>query len=221
MVQKDYIYRFLKELSQNNSKAWMDANRDRYERAKQRWITEVELLLDRLSHHDPYFSGIEPKSTLMRINNDIRFNPDKPLYKDFFTFSPMGRRDPVAKIFLSTGVHRSFLGGGLYRPDSRLLGRFRDTIDQDGEAFLAILNDADFRRLFGGLSDSVETLKTSPQGFSSDHRFIEILRRKSIIVQAELTHEMVVSDGFVDYVEEVYLAMRPFTDYLEKAIAEE
>ncbi len=221
MVGKEYIFNFLRDLSNNNSKEWMDENRSRYETAKERWIEEVRLLLQRLSKHDSYFDGISPKSTLMRINNDIRFNPNKPIYKDYFTFSPMKKGEPIAKIHLSTGISWSFLGGGLYKPEKAELKKFRDAIDYDGDEFLEIINSKDFQGFFGGLSEDVDKLKTSPQGYPNDHEHIELLRYKSIIAQAKLTQKIVVSDGFVDYVEEAYLKLRPFTDYLIKVISVE
>ena len=64
-----------------------------------------------------------------------------------------------------------------------------------------------------------QKLKTSPQDYSKDHKFIDLLRYKSLTARVTLTQKTVVSDGFVDFVEEAYLTLKPFTTFLEKAIS--
>lgn len=219
MASKKYIFSFLEDLSENNSKEWMDENRNRYHRAKDRWLEEVDAILKRLALHDSYFEQFKPKDTIMRINNNRVFHPEKPIYKDYFSCSPTAKGDPVSKIHISAGVSWSFLGGGLWRPDKEILRQVRDAIDYDGEELLDILNTPKFQNLFGGLAEDPDKLKTAPRGYSQDHEHIELLRYNNLTARAELTKEKVQSDHFVDYVEEVYLALKPFNDYLEKAIS--
>ncbi len=219
MVQKEYIFRFLRDLSNNNSKDWMDDNRERYHTAKARWIKEVDLILKRLSKHDSYFEQFKPKDTLMRINNNRQFHPDKPIYKDYFSCSPTTKSEPFAKIYISTGISWSFLGGGLWRPENKVLKQVRDAIDYDGDELLEIINAKEFRDFYGGLSEDDQKLKTSPREYPNDHKHIELLRYKNITAQAELTQKIVVSDGFIDYIEEGYLALQPLNNFLEKAIS--
>ena len=76
------IFTFLRDLTANNSKEWLDANRKHYQTAKNTWLAEIELILKRLSTHEPSLEQVKPKETIMRINNNRRFQPDKPLYKD-------------------------------------------------------------------------------------------------------------------------------------------
>ncbi|GAB5476149.1 MAG: DUF2461 domain-containing protein [Maribacter sp.] len=219
MMHKEYIFRFLRDLSDNNSKDWMDDNRERYHMAKARWIEEVDLILKRLSKHDPYFEQFKPKDTLMRINNNRQFHPDKPIYKDYFSCSPSTKAEPFAKIYISTGISWSFLGGGLWRPDTKILKQVRDAIDYDGDELVEIINTKEFKDFYGGLAYDDQKLKTSPREYANDHKHIDLLRYKNITAQAELTQKIVVSDGFVDYVEEGYLALQPLNDFLKKAIS--
>jgi len=219
MNNKKDIFIFLRDLSENNSKEWMDQNRRRYLAVKEQWILEVEQILIRLAKHDPYFTQFTAKQTLMRINNDRKFHPNKPVYKDYFACSPMRKGDAFARIHISAGISWSFLGGGLWKPERTVLKQVRDAIDYDGDELVAIINHPQFVKVFGSLSEDPQKLKTSPRNYPKDHKHIELLRYNNLTAQATLTEEIVVSDGFVDYVEEVYVALKPLNNFFEKAIS--
>ena len=221
MINKEYIFQFLRDLGDNNSKEWMDENKDRYNTAKERWITEVDLILKRLSKHDSYFEQFKPKDTLMRINNNSMYHPDKPIYKDYFSCSPTRKNDKFSRIHISTGISWSFLGSGLWKPEKKVLKQVRDAIDYNGDELLDIINHKKFKNFFGGLAEDSGKLKTSPRGYSNDHKHVELLRYNNLTANVKLTQEMVISDGFVDYVEEAFLTLKPLNDFLEKTISVE
>lgn len=219
MVQKEYIFHFLRDLSNNNSKDWMDNNRNRYYIAKERWIEEVDLILKRLVKHDNYFQRFKPKDALSRINNNRRFHPDKPVYKDYFTCSPATKEDAISRIHISVGISGSFAGGGLHRPEKENLDKIRGAIDYDGEELLEIINDEEFQKVFGGLAEMGEKLKTSPHGYSNDHKYVELLRYKNYLAKKDFTQKEVASEQFIDRVEECYLTLRALNKFLEKALS--
>lgn len=219
MVEKEYIFRFLRDLGNNNSKDWMDENRNRYDTAKKRWIEEIDLILKRLSEHDTYFEQFKPKDTLSRINNNRRFHPDKPVYKDYFTCAPSTKEDAISRIHISIGVSGSFAGGGLHRPDKENLDKIRGAIDYDGQELLDIINHKDFQNLFGGLADMGSKLKTSPQGYSNEHKYVELLRYKNYLAKKDFTQKEVASENFIDLIEECYLALQPLNHFLRKALS--
>ena len=76
-------FRFFKDLGRNNTKAWMDANRERYQTSI---VQPLRLLLEELSNDvlklDSRFdvSG-RTGPNFSRINRDIRFAKDKTPYK--------------------------------------------------------------------------------------------------------------------------------------------
>ncbi|MFD1063804.1 DUF2461 domain-containing protein [Winogradskyella litorisediminis] len=220
MVQKDYIFRFLRDLRNNNSKEWMNENRERYHTMKKRWLEEIELILERFSKHDDFFAGVNPKKTLSRINNNRRFHPNKPVYKDHITCSPAGRkRYDHSTFFISIGPNNSFIGGGIYHPSKENLDKIRDAIDYEGVTLQKILNTNSFKSFYGGLNEYEDKLVTSPQGYNSDHKFINLINHKSYTATIELTEDQVVSDNFVDLVEEAYLKFKPLDEFLVKAIS--
>jgi len=219
MVSKQYIFQFLRDLRNNNSKEWMDENRDRYHQAKDRWIEEIKLILARLAKHDPAFERMEPKSTLSRINNNRRFHPDRPIYKDYFTCDPTNEKSELSKLHISIGPGKSFVGAGLHHPSSDTLKKFHRAIDYNGEQFKSILEQPSIKDFFEELSSSDKDLKTAPKGFDQDHEHIEILRRKSITLLRNLTEEEVCSEEFPALIEQAFVALQPFNAYLQQAIS--
>ena len=222
MVDKAYIFKFLKDLKNNNSKEWMDENRDRYHTMKERWLYEIELILQRLSQHNADFEKINPKKTLSRINNNRRFHPDKPVYKNHITCSPAGRKAyDISTFFISVGTGESFIGGGIYHPAKEHLENIRAAIDYDGEQLKQILNTNDFVSFYGGLNLYDDKLVTSPQNYNKNHEYIDLINHKSFTATIQLTEAQVTSDGFIDLVEEAYLKFKPLDDFLVKAITME
>lgn len=215
-MSKRKIYSFLRDLTDNNSKEWMDANRKRYHEAKDIWLEEVVQILKRLSKYDPLMEKMNPKKTIFRIVNNRMFHPDRPVYKDNFAFSPSAKEDPSFYVHLSP--KESFVGGGYYRPDNTQLKKIRAAIDYDGEAFLKMVYKKSFVDFYGGLSEDPDQLKTSPRDYSADHRHIELLRRKNFVAIRPLRQKEVVSDDFIDILEKAYVELQPMNAYLKNAV---
>lgn len=216
-MNKRKIYDFLRDLRENNAKDWMDENRGRYHEAKDIWLEEIAMYLNRLSKHDPELETLPPKKTILRINNNNVFHPNKPTYKDSFGFDPYkGRNRPA--FYLHVSPSGSFLAGGLWHPDAEPLKKMREAIDYDGEELKKIVQQKAFADFFGGLDEDAAALKTSPAGYTQKHRHIDLLRRKNFTVTRELTQAELMDADFVDTLEEGFVIMRPFLDYLRRAV---
>jgi uncharacterized protein (TIGR02453 family) len=216
-MNKRKIFDFLRDLRENNAKEWMDANRERYHEAKAIWLDEVALYLERLRKHDPKLIAVEPKGTIMRINNNNVFHPDKPTYKDSFGFDPhKGMNRP--SFYLHVSPSGSFIAGGLWHPDRDQLKKVREAIDYDGQKLKLLMEQAAMQEFFGGFDADPDALKTSPRDYDIEHRHIDLLRRKNFTVMREVTQEEVLADDFIDTVERGFLTMQPMLAYLELAI---
>lgn len=212
------VLNFLEDLSKNNSKEWMDANRAKYLNAKECWLKEVQKILTMLCKHDnKYFSQLEPKNCISRIANNRMFNPDLPTYKTYFTFSVMDKSDIFSPLHLSVGIENSFVGCGYHNPDKQTLTNIREAIDYDGQSLKDILENKEFKSFFGGLNNYTEPLKTSPKGYAKDHPCVEYLRYKTFVVARDLTQKEIVSDNFLDIIEQSYILTGRFREYLKKA----
>ncbi|MEL6626140.1 MAG: DUF2461 domain-containing protein [Bacteroidota bacterium] len=221
MLPKSAIFEFLTDLRHNNSKDWMDENRDRYHQARDRWIQEVGQILEALTEFDEGFGLLEPKSTLSRINNNRRFHPDRPLYKDYFTCDPSLDAMQLSVLHISIGPGTSFVGAGMHHPSSEHLRLFHQAIDIHGDEFREIIQQPEIKAFYGELSTSDRDLKTAPRGYAKDHPHIDILRRKSLTLMRTMTDEEVCADDFPEWIARAYELLMPFNAYLAEAIQKE
>ena len=115
------------ELWENNNKQWFDRNRQRYEEfVRQPLKALAQALAGPVSTIIPEFSG-DPK--ISRINNDIRFSPHKPLYKEHMWISFGGSGESCgADIFAAVDRHGWCTGCGIASPKREPLDNWRKNL---------------------------------------------------------------------------------------------
>ncbi|OAB75967.1 DUF2461 domain-containing protein [Cochleicola gelatinilyticus] len=210
------LYTFLRDLQNNNNKEWMNAHHETYHQNRDFLIAWLEEMNLKLAEIDKNYFNTPGKNAINRINNNLMFHPNKPIYKDHFGAG----LDQVSKqgdFYLQFGVFETFIGGGYWHPSSKVLRSIREAIDYDGEELKHILSKKSFKEMFGSLVKD-DPLKTAPKGFSQEHRHIDLLRRKSFAVVRPFTLEEVMEDEFEAKVIATYREMLPFRRYLNKAV---
>jgi len=212
------LYSFLRDLEKNNSKEWMDEHRDHYHEVRDNYISWLDGLNNRLSAIDGY-QPTSGKKAINRINNNLLYHPKKPVYKNHFG---AGLDDAEGKksgdFYIHLGTDESFIAGGFYKASGDVLKSIREAIDYNGEELIKIINEKSFKQTFGEMIEDPDKLKTSPKGYSKNHKYIELLRRKSFAVSYSITQKEVISSGFEDRCVEIYKVMQPFLNYLNKAV---
>jgi uncharacterized protein (TIGR02453 family) len=212
------LYQFLRDLQVNNNKEWMDANRDRYKKVRDWYIGWLDQLDVELGKVDPNYHATDGRKAINRINNNLLFHPDKPVYKDHFGAGmDLSEKGKQGDFYIHLGINESFIAGGFYHPKKEILDSIRDAIDYNGDAYLKIINKKSFRDTFEIIDDG-NSLKTAPKGYSKDHQYIELLRQKTFAVMHPLTQKEVMSEGFMQKCVQVYKEMQPFRAYLNKAV---
>ncbi len=211
------LFSFLEQLTKNNSKEWMDEHRNQYEKVRDAYIEWLNAMDMKLAEIDDGYYPTTGKKAINRINNNLLYHPNKPTYKDHFG-AGLDKRPKTSDFYIHLGVNECFLAGGFYRPKSELLKSIREAIDYNGEVLQEIIEEPKFQKLFGGLMED-EKLKTSPKGFSQDHKHIELLRHKSFAAHRPITQKQVTSDKFDEIIVETYEAMLKFRRYLNKAVS--
>ena len=210
---------FLEKLAKNNDKQWFDKHRDDYQLAKEDYELFVSEVLEGLAVAEPVFKEQVAKNCVFRIFRDVRFSKDNTPYKAHFGafFSKGGRKYPGAGYYfhLEPGG-KSFAGGGLWVPEAPLLKAVRQEIDYNFEEFKKIVDDKKFKKVFGSVNG--EQLKTLPQGYTIDNPAIEYLKMKSFTVSCNIKDEDIAGKGLAKKVNEVFTTMRPFVDFLNKAV---
>lgn len=212
---------FLRDLADNNQRDWFNEHRKRYEAAKENITEVIDRLLEGLVQVDEGLEGVSAKQSMFRIFRDARFSKNKDPYKTNLGgwMAPGGRKSPFAGFYLHVQPDgKSFLAGGVYRPQSNVLAAIREAIDYDGEEMRKVITAADFKEQFGEMGG--DKLKTAPKGYPKDHPHIDLLRHKSFLMDVPLSDADLTSEGFVDHALGIFAHMGPLNNYLNKAIRE-
>lgn len=114
------------DLWENNNKGWFDHNRKRYEEhVREPMKTMAKLLRDPVSTVLPELTG---KPKISRINNDIRFTPNKPPYKEHVWISFSKSSGSYADIFVAIGRNGWAAGVGIGAPKRDPLDLWRTNL---------------------------------------------------------------------------------------------
>jgi uncharacterized protein (TIGR02453 family) len=162
---------FYEQLDADNSKAFWQANKARYDDAVKGPMVE---LTQALSEFGPFH--------LFRPNNDLRFSKNKPPYKT--QQGAYGESEGGAGFYVQFSATGLMAGAGYYAMAVDQLARFRAAVDAEatGGELEALIADAIRRHYSIG---AIDELKTAPRGYAKDHPRIEILRRKGLIAVKE------------------------------------
>jgi uncharacterized protein (TIGR02453 family) len=218
MISKSTLT-FLSDLNKNNNREWFAENRKRYETARAEYEILIQKVIIELTKLDPIYKGLEAKSCIYRINRDIRFSPDKTLYKTHFgAFIVRGGRKNGDK-FGGYYVHiepgnNSMIAGGAYMPPAPWLNAIRNNISKNGGKFREIISAKEFKNVFGTLEG--EKLKLPPKGYDRDHPDIELLKMKSYLVSRVISDKEVISDQYFDIIIKASKVMKPLNDFLSE-----
>jgi len=193
--------KFLSNLKNNNKREWFQENKQAYEdNVRGPSLAFIEDIAPSLQLVSPRFLAVPKKmgGSLKRIYRDVRFSKDKTPYKtnigiQFLHEAGKDAHSPCYYIHIENG--HSFLGAGIWRPDSTALGKIRDAIVERGDKWVLAREDKNFKDKFmlGG-----ESLKNGPRGYPKDHPLLEDLKRKDFIAINEITKKDVLSSSFME-----------------------
>jgi len=206
---------FLKHLAQNNNREWFMENKSRYTEAQEDVIHFVQELIEETSVFDEETGRLDARKAIFRIYRDVRFSADKSPYKTNFGASlGMGKSGRVSGYYLHIEPGKSFLAGGVYRPDPAVLKEIRKEISNNGTEFLSILNSGKFRNNFRGLSVEGK-LQRVPAGFEKDDPMAEYLKLKNFNVSLPVSDEELLNPGAAKKFAEIFRSIKPMNDFLE------
>lgn len=206
---------FLRNLEKNNNREWFNENKTLYQEAQQDVISFVEKLIEEMADFDEEMGKLEAKKSVFRIYRDTRFSKDKTPYKtNFGAGLGMGKGNKISGYYLHIEPGKSFLAGGVYKPEPTVLKTIRQEISAFGDEFKAILEQDEFRNYFRGLSVE-DKLKKVPQGFEKDHKMAEYLKLKHFIVTHPISDEQLLSENAVKEFTKIFKAMKPLNDFLQ------
>ncbi len=216
------ILQYLTDLSENNNREWYHAHKPEYKAANEEFEALVQDLIFRIGEFDPAILHNVPKSLTFKLNRDTRFSHDKSPYNPAFRahISSMGKLPvPVGYYLMIKPGDKSFLGGGLFADmfkDATTM--VRDYISANGAQWEQIIHAPDFKKHFTVQGTS---LKNVPAGYDKEHPQAEFLKYKSWYLEYPIKDAELADAGqFLDHAADLFRRMKPFSDYLNKALAD-
>jgi uncharacterized protein (TIGR02453 family) len=220
MIQQ-HTYDFLKELVENNNREWFQANKGRYEAARENVIEFTAALLKQMHKIDPAIDeALDAKKCVMRIYRDIRFRKDKTPYKDNFGVSipTKGLKLGRTEYYLQICPGNSMIAGGYWMPEANHLKAIRQEIDYNANDLKKIIDDPEFVRLFGDFRKQ-EQLKSVPREYDPENENIDLLKLKSFVAFHKLEDgELLLKDAVTD-VANICGKIYPLNVFLNNALS--
>ncbi|MFT7352450.1 MAG: hypothetical protein ACI9XR_002234 [Flavobacterium sp.] len=223
MITKNMI-QFLADLTANNNKEWMHANKKRYEEYKKEYHNFIGSVLIEMKQLDPNLSDLEIKNCTFRINRDIRFSKDKQPYKTNIAlwFTTNKTRKNAAGYYLHFQPNKSFVAGGLYNPENEDLKKIRKEIEFFYADLEVILDDKDFKSNYGELTiEEKNKLKRAPKGFDENHKAIEFLKLKSFTASMNIGDKEFLNEGFPKFIATKMILLKPLIDFVNRGVETE
>jgi uncharacterized protein (TIGR02453 family) len=207
---------FLRELSENNNKAWFEANKPVYIEALQTpAVALVEALGSALQARFPeiqYDTRTNGSGSLMRLYRDTRFSADKSPYKTnvAMVFTSGGKKMEAAafglQITLDAGVE---MYAGSFGFNKDVLDAYRQAVlnEKQGAALEQAVNAVTAQK---GYSIGGETYKRVPNGLDADHPRARWLKFTALhAFPPALSLEVAQTPELVDAVMAHFVAMTP------------
>lgn len=214
------IIDYLSSLSANNNREWYHANKEIYKKANAEFEDLLQALILETGKFDSSILHNNPKDLTFKMVRDTRFSHDKSPYNPAFRahISPKGKLPvPVGYYLMIKPDNQSFIGGGLFADmfkDATTM--IRDYIAQNGSEWERIIRQPDFENYF---TVKGTALKNVPAGYDKEHPQAEYLKFKSWYLEYPLKDEEVMdSETFLVKTVELFRIMKPFNDYLNKAL---
>ncbi|CAN5476175.1 DUF2461 domain-containing protein [soil metagenome] len=220
MIQR-HTFDFLTDLVENNNREWFQANKDRYDAARENVIEFITELLKLLHKIDPGVDdALDPKKCVMRIYRDIRFSKNKTPYKNNFGVSipASGLKAGGVEYYFHITPGNSFIGGGYWMPETAHLKAIRQEIDYNARDLKSIIEEPGFIELFGQFSKQ-EQLKTVPREYGADNENIALLKLKSFVAFHQLTEAELQQKDAVKNVAAICGRIYPLNIFLKNALA--
>ena len=214
------IMDYLTALAANNDREWYHAHKADYKAANALFEQLVQELIYGIGTFDNSVLHNVPKELTFKLVRDTRFSHDKSPYNPSFRaqISSQGKLPiPVGYYIMLKPNGGTFLGGGLFADMfANATAMVRDYISAHPDEWNDIITDAAFNKYF---TVKGTALKNVPAGYDKNNPQAEYLKFKSWYVEYFIPDED-ACDGekLIQTSLEVFKAMKPFNDYLNKAL---
>src|SRR5947209_1204110 len=133
-------FAFFSELRDNNDPAWFKPRKAVYETEVLAPFRELIAAVGTALQEAGIPLVGDPRHGIFRIYRDVRFSPDKRLYKTHAgaVLTRSGHKRDPGLLYFHVAPADSMVAAGFWHPEPALLTRLRRAIMEDQEEFLAI-----------------------------------------------------------------------------------
>ena len=217
-----FITDYLSQLSANNNREWYHAHKEDYKRANAEFEELLQTLIWEIGKFDDSIIHNTPGELTFKLVRDTRFSHDKSPYNPAFRahISSKGKLPvPVGYYLMIKPGNQSFLGGGLFADMFKdATGMIRDHIVKNGKEWERLIHEPEFEKYF---TVQGTALKKVAAGYEEEHPQAEYLKFKSWYLEYPLKdEELKDEEAFLAKATELFRIMKPFNDYLNRALAD-
>lgn len=215
------ILRYLTELEKNNNREWFAATKKERAEANIQFEEFIQSLITNIGEKDDSVAHNYARELTFKMVRDTRFSADKSPYNPSMRahIASKGKLPiPVGYYVMIKPGNRSFLGGGLFADMfNNATTMIRDYIAERGEELISIVESESFKRYFTvkGIA-----LKNVPKGYDPNSPYAEWLKYKCIYLEYPIKDEDILKPNFIATATEIFLAMKPFNDFINDALKE-
>lgn len=221
-MNTELILNYLSELSQNNNREWYHAHKEELKEANGQFEELLQALIFEIGKTDSSIIHNVPRELTFKLVRDTRFSHDKSPYNPAFRahIAAKGKLPvPVGYYIMIKPGNQSFLGGGLFADmfkDATTM--VRDYICANPGEWERIICDPGFQKYF---TVQGSALKNVPRGYDKEHPQAEFLKYKSWYLEYMIKDEDLKNpQRFLTAAVDIFKRMKPFNDYLNKALAD-
>lgn len=215
------VLKYLTELEFNNNREWFSETKK--ERAEVNMLFEkfVQSLIENISEKDESIAHNLARELTFKMVRDTRFSTDKSPYNPCMRahIAAKGKLPiPVGYYVMIKPGNRSFLGGGLFADMfNNATTMLRDYIAIHGDELNKIVESENFKRYF---TVKGVALKNVPRGYDPKSPYAEWFKYKCIYLEYPINDEEIMNPDFISKATEIFLAMKPFNDFINEALKE-
>lgn len=224
------ILSFLSRLRQHNDRDWFHAHKEEYNNVRHKVLTLTDALIHSIGAIDPDALSLTPADCTYRIYRDTRFSHDKTPYKThigIFINPPEGKKSLRCGYYLHLEPQHTFVAAGTIQLPTPLIKAIRQSIFDNIDEYLAIIESPEFRRYFPEVGENL--LKTAPKGFPKDWPYIQYLRPRDFVASGAFyssslnRYDLSSPDAAMQLAQKLMPAMsqaKRFNDFINYAIDE-
>jgi uncharacterized protein (TIGR02453 family) len=207
-------FAFFNELRENNDPAWFKPRKALYEAEVLAPFRDLIIAAGAALDQAGLPLVGDPKRGIFRIYRDVRFSPDKRLYKTHAgaVLTRSGSKRDPGLLYLHVAPGESMVAAGFWHPEPELLSRLRHAIINDPESFVAM---AAGLAAAGYPISSDERLSRPPRGFEAAKGtpIADYVGWKSFTAHASLIDAEMQSPTLVDRIVDFTRTARPLLEW--------